>query len=145
MADGQHLDWHEVKSRLPHGNDFRFIAKADVSQERIIARFYMVPLHQILEAHFPDDPIVPGVFILEAMAQAAGLWLSINVEDAGNKKWDFSGLAGGVRWRRKVRPGDILEITARLEKVRSDFYYFVAEAKVGDELACEAKPIVALR
>lgn len=138
MADSRHFNWHEVKERLPQGNGFRFIACADVSEGEVRARFYMVPTHQILEAHFPGDPIVPGVIILEAMAQACGLYLGHNVPDAQSKKWSFAGV-DKVRWRQNVRPGDILEITVRLEKDRSGFYYFDAKAKVGEELACEAR------
>lgn len=93
--------------------------------------------------HFPEKPVMPGVLMLEAMAQAAGvLWSLSYQEDAGKVP-----LLAGVdqaRFRRIVTPGDQMHIHLQVEKKRQALAWFNSEIKVEGEIACQAKLLIAL-
>jgi 3-hydroxyacyl-[acyl-carrier-protein] dehydratase len=87
--------------------------------------------------HFPDHPIMPGVLIIEAMAQVGGIlaFKSANVE---NKVVYFMGI-DKARFRRPVLPGDTLQITVEVKKIRGAIWCFKASASVGDSVAADAE------
>jgi beta-hydroxyacyl-ACP dehydratase FabZ len=90
------------------------------------------------QGHFPIDPIMPGVLILESMAQVGGILAYLTDKDKfeGNLVY-FAGL-DNVRFRRKVVPGDQLIIKAEVEKSKGKIYKFSARAYVDEQLAAEA-------
>ncbi len=89
------------------------------------------------EGHFPGHPIMPGVLILEAMAQAGGVLLLTSVEDPRGKLVYFSGI-DGARFRRPVLPGDVLTLECELVKLRGPICKMRGTARVGDEKVAEA-------
>jgi beta-hydroxyacyl-ACP dehydratase FabZ len=87
--------------------------------------------------HWPENPVMPGVLILEAMAQVGGVFLLCTSENRG--KLAYFGGVDRVRWRRAVRPGDQLVIEAVMIKCRGAVGKVKIEARVDDELACEGE------
>lgn len=97
--------------------------------------------------HFPQEPVMPGVLVLEALAQAAGVALA--VREGATRADDEAGAAGepriayltgvdGARFRRKVVPGDVLRLTGTITRFRRGLATVEAVALVGDEVAAQA-------
>lgn len=89
------------------------------------------------QGHFPGQPVFPGVFILEAMAQTAGCVVILNAEGRKPKSVFFM-TVDGAKFRRPVVPGDRLQLHMMLEKARRDIYWYRGEAKVDGVLVAEA-------
>jgi 3-hydroxyacyl-[acyl-carrier-protein] dehydratase len=96
--------------------------------------------------HFPHRPVMPGVLMLEAMAQAAALMAfdALGVMPDDKTVFYFAGI-DGARFKRPVEPGDQLILEAELDRARAGIYKFKARAKVGDEIACEAELMCTMR
>jgi beta-hydroxyacyl-ACP dehydratase FabZ len=84
--------------------------------------------------HWPDNPVMPGVLVLEAMAQVAGVLLLCTSENSG--KLAYFGGADKVRWRRTVRPGDQLRMEVKILRVLGTVGKVEVEATVEGEVAC---------
>ena len=96
------------------------------------------------QGHFPGQPVMPGVLIVEAMAQVGGIILSQHADLPQGKIWFFAGI-DGVRFRRQVVPGDRLEMTAKLLNVkRKRFAKMEAIALVDGQKACDGTLMFAL-
>jgi 3-hydroxyacyl-[acyl-carrier-protein] dehydratase len=89
-----------------------------------------------LAGHFPGRPVMPGVLIVEALAQTGAVAVLAEDENRGRLAL-FAGI-DGCRFKRIVEPGDTLELHVELEKVRGPIGRGKAEARVGDQLACRA-------
>ena len=89
------------------------------------------------QGHFPGHPIMPGVLIIEAMAQVGGMLLMGAVPDPENKVVYFTSL-NNVKWRRPVKPGDQLRFELELLQVRGMMCKMSGVAKVDGEIVCEA-------
>ena len=88
--------------------------------------------------HFPQEPVMPGVLIVEAMAQCSGIMVLSNVPDPENYSTYFMKI-DGVKFKRKVVPGDTLQFEIHLlEPIRRGVALVEAKAFVGETLACEA-------
>ena len=88
--------------------------------------------------HFPEEPVMPGVLIVEAMAQCSGIMVLSNVPDPENYSTYFMKI-DGVKFKRKVVPGDTLQFEIHLlEPIRRGVALVEAKAFVGETLACEA-------
>ena len=88
--------------------------------------------------HFPQEPVMPGVLIVEAMAQCSGIMVLSNVPDPENYSTYFMKI-DGVKFKRKVVPGDTLQFEIHLmEPIRRGVAVVEAKAFVGETLACEA-------
>jgi 3-hydroxyacyl-[acyl-carrier-protein] dehydratase len=96
--------------------------------------------------HFPHRPVMPGVMMLEAMAQAAALLsiesLGISLDD--KSVFYFAGI-DGARFKRPVEPGDQLILEAEVSRMKASIWKFNVRARVGDELAVEAELMLAMR
>jgi beta-hydroxyacyl-ACP dehydratase FabZ len=85
--------------------------------------------------HWPNNPVMPGVLVLEAMAQVGGVFLLCTAEHQG--KLAYFGGVDKVRWRRAVRPGDQLVMEAVLERIKGNVGRVSMVARVDDEVVCE--------
>ena len=95
------------------------------------------------QGHFPDKPLMPGVLIVEAMAQVGGLIVT-QIPDLPKGLFVFAGI-DGVRFRRPVVPGDQLKITCELVSIkRQRFGKIRGEAKVDDQLVCSGELMFSL-
>lgn len=93
------------------------------------------------QGHFPDNPVFPGVLIIEALAQTCALCLN---GDGRGKLPIFAGI-NSARFRRMVRPGDQLRLSVRGIGEKNGFYTFETVAETAEEIACEAELVVVLK
>lgn len=130
---------------LPHRPPFLFIDSVDEvgPGARVVATKLVRPDEWVLEGHFPDYPVLPGVIILEAMAQAGAILILLAPEHAGKIPL-FAG-ADKVRFKQQVRPGDALRVTMEVTRMRGDIGWGNGTAHVGEKLACTAEIVFALR
>jgi beta-hydroxyacyl-ACP dehydratase FabZ len=123
---------------LPHRPPFLLVDRVlELSDNYVLAEKLVSVAEPVLAGHFPGRPIFPGVMIVEAMAQAAGIWLA---STSPERRSQLSMLAGvdGARFRRQVVPGDVLRLEARALAARSKLVKIEAKASVGGESVAEA-------
>jgi 3-hydroxyacyl-[acyl-carrier-protein] dehydratase len=135
----------EVMRRLPHRYPFLLVDRVleCVSGERLVALKNVTANEQFFAGHFPGRPVMPGVLILEAMAQAAGIlaFVTANVYPDENVRFYFAGI-DKARFRRPVEPGDQLMLRATLERRIRTIWKFATVAEVGGEEVCAAEMLV---
>lgn len=142
------MDVKEIRDYLPHRYPFLLIDRvvALVEGETIQAYKNVSVNEPFFTGHFPDSPIMPGVLIIEALAQAAGI---LGFKTAGKKPSDGSiyYLVGcdNVRFKRMVIPGDRLQLDARVVSSRRGIWKFECEASVDGDLATSASILCADR
>jgi 3-hydroxyacyl-[acyl-carrier-protein] dehydratase len=129
-----------IQRIIPHRYPFLLIDKVrDVVANKSCVGIKNVTYNEPqFQGHFPGMPIFPGVMIIEAMAQTSGILvgLSMDLVDKGAKVF-FMGV-DGVKFRRKVVPGDVLELHVTALRGGGRVWKFEGRAMVGTELACEA-------
>jgi 3-hydroxyacyl-[acyl-carrier-protein] dehydratase len=125
----------EIEAILPHREPFLLIDEVVELEpgERVVARKTVRPEEWYLAGHFPGRPVMPGVLIVEAMAQAGAVAVLSQEENRGRLAL-FAGI-DDVRFKRIVEPGDELELECTLEALRGPIGRGKATAKVGEELA----------
>jgi 3-hydroxyacyl-[acyl-carrier-protein] dehydratase len=139
------MDVEKIKEVIPHRDPFLLLDSVHelISGKSIIASKMLLPTQPIFEGHFPGNPIYPGVYYIESIAQAGALLLYItNPETIGSL-----GLLSGIeetRFRKPCKPGDRVVYEVILEKKRGMFFWLKGKAYIGDEIAAEAKISVAL-
>jgi len=138
----------EIKEYLPHRYPFLLIDRVTVFEKdvRVVATKNVTANEPFFPGHFPHFAVMPGVLIVEAMAQAAAV---LSLKSLGHKndgKWVyyFVGI-DGARFKRPVTPGDTLTLEVKAGQSRRGMAKFTAVAKVGDEVAAEAELLCALR
>ena len=125
----------EIEAILPHRDPFLLIDEVTTLEPgvRVVARKHVRPEEWYLAGHFPGNPVMPGVLMVEALAQAGAVAV-LSHETYRGKLVLFAGI-DGVRFKRLVRPGDELELSCELERMRGSIGRGAAEATVGGELA----------
>jgi 3-hydroxyacyl-[acyl-carrier-protein] dehydratase len=125
----------EIESIIPHREPFLLLDEILELEpgSRVVARKLVRPDEWFLEGHFPGNPIMPGVLMVEALAQAGAVAVLAQEKNRGRLAL-FAGI-DDVRFKRIVRPGDELTLSCELETVRGPIGRGVARAAVGDELA----------
>ncbi len=133
------LDINEIKRILPHRYPFLLIDRVLEIQrrKRIIAIKNVTVNEPFFAGHFPDFPIMPGVLVVEALAQAGGVLLLTEIPDRTSKRMVFTGIER-ARFRRPVVPGDQLRLIVDCIVFRSNAGRMRGEAWVDDKLVCEA-------
>ena len=125
----------EIEAILPHRDPFLLLDEVLELEPgvRVVARKTLRPDEWYLAGHFPGRPVMPGVLIVEAMAQAGAVAVLSEEENRGRIAL-FAGI-DDVRFKRIVEPGDELELTCDLERLRGPIGRGKATARVGGELA----------
>lgn len=133
------LDINDIQRILPHRYPFLLIDRViDLTRkERIVAIKNVTINEPFFQGHFPNMPIMPGVLIVEAMAQAGGALLLTEVPDRDHKLMVFTGIEK-AKFRKPVTPGDQLRIEVKVVVWRTMAVKMEGAAYVGDKLACEA-------
>ena len=110
-----------------------------IEKESVVAIKYVTGDEDFFKGHFPEYKVMPGVLILEALAQA-GAFIVLSMDEYKGKIAFFAG-ADEVKWRRQVKPGDVLRLCVKVEKFKFGMGIADAAAYVGDEkeIACTAK------
>lgn len=138
-TEGTLYDYEAVLQLLPHRYPFLFIDKVNEMEvgQSIVCQKNVSFNEPYFSGHFPQDPVMPGVIQVEAMAQAGCILIALSFEkESAGKRPAFIGV-DQCRFRRPVRPGDVLRIEAQLESFRRGIAKLSAKVFVGSELASE--------
>ena len=133
------LDKDYVKDYLPHRDPMLFIDRVTaLGEDTITIESDVDPKAEYFKGHFPGMPIMPGVLIVETVAQAGALLVSLTRGLSDDKFIAFSNV-DSVKFRRPVEPGEVLTVDVEIEKIRLPFYKFVGIAKVDGKVAASLK------
>ncbi len=135
----QEIGITEILDILPHRYPFLLIDRIlEFEKNRMARGLKNVTMNEhFFQGHFPGHPIMPGVLIIEAMAQVGGI-LAFKSADVNDKVVYFMGI-DGARFRRPVFPGDTLELTLVVKKTRGNIWTFEGKAHVKDKLVAGAE------
>jgi 3-hydroxyacyl-[acyl-carrier-protein] dehydratase len=142
------MDIHEILKRLPHRYPILMVDRViELEHKKRIRALKNVTINEpYFVGHFPHRPVMPGVMMLEALAQAAAL-LAYDAADAkpdDKSVYYFAGI-DAARFKRPVEPGDQVILDVTLERMKAGIFKFQARASVGGELAVEADLMCAVR
>ena len=142
------MDIHEIMKFLPHRYPMLLIDRVLelVPGERIVALKNVTINEPFFPGHYPHHPVMPGVLVIEAMAQAAGIlsFRSMEEKPAGETVYYFVGI-DGARFKRPVTPGDQLRFEVQVLTGKRGIYKYSAQAYVEGKLAAEAELMCTMR
>jgi 3-hydroxyacyl-[acyl-carrier-protein] dehydratase len=142
------MDIHEVLEHLPHRYPFLLIDRVleVVPNEKIVALKNVTINEPFFPGHYPHHPVMPGVLVIEAMAQAAALlsFKSMGTKPDTNSVYYFVGI-DNARFKRPVSPGDQLIFKVAIIQNRRGLWKFKATAEVDGQVAAEAELICTIR
>ena len=143
------MDINEIREYLPHRYPFLLVDRVvdlNVEEKRIRAYKNVSINEPFFNGHFPAHPIMPGVLIIEAMAQAAGIlgFKMLDLKPADGTLYYFVG-SDKLRFRNPVTPGDQLILEATIDRARAGIYKYKTRASVDGETAVEAELMCTMR
>ena len=142
------MDIHQILKLLPHRYPFLMVDRVlAVELGKSIQAIKNVTINEpFFNGHFPHRPVMPGVLMLEAMAQAAALlsFATQGVTPDDKTVYYFAGI-DGARFKRPVEPGDQLVMDVTLERHKAGIYKFKGITRVAGEIACEAELMCTMR
>jgi 3-hydroxyacyl-[acyl-carrier-protein] dehydratase len=142
MSEAVQLDVQEILRWLPHRYPFLLVDRVlECRMHKSIRALKNVTVNEpFFMGHFPERPVMPGVLIIEALAQAAGvlLFASHGVVPDRSARFYFAGI-DKARFRKPVLPGDQLILTAKLERNMRSIWRVATTALVGEDVVCEAE------
>ena len=142
------MDIYEILKKLPHRYPILMVDRVlDIKPGESIKALKNVSANEpFFQGHFPARPVMPGVLMVEALAQAAGLlsFATYGVQQDDNSVFYFAGI-DEARFKRPVQPGDQLILDVNLERAKSGIYKFAGRASVDGETAVEAKLMCTMR
>ncbi|HVI30536.1 3-hydroxyacyl-ACP dehydratase FabZ [Phenylobacterium sp.] len=135
------IDITEILSRIPHRYPFLLIDRAEEyrANESIVGIKCVTVNEPFFQGHFPGYPVMPGVLLIEAMAQTGAVLMSKSLEVDTTGKAIFFMSADNCRFRSPVRPGDVVRMPVRVVRHRGDVFKFAGQALVGDKVAAECE------
>jgi len=141
------LDIQEILALLPHRYPMLLIDRViDFTPGKSLHAIKNVSINEpIFTGHFPNQPIFPGVLILEAMAQATGLLGFKTVENRSENELYLFAAVDNARFKQPVIPGDTMHLHVEFLKERRNIWKFSAEAKVDGKVVCSAEIMCARR
>jgi 3-hydroxyacyl-[acyl-carrier-protein] dehydratase len=135
------IDITEILARIPHRIPFLLVDRCEdyVASQSIVGIKCVTVNEPFFAGHFPGYPVMPGVLIVEAMAQTSAVLMSksLAVDPAGKAIFFMS--LDNCRFRAPVRPGAVLRMPVEVTHTRRDIYKFKGRAMIGDKVAAEAE------
>jgi 3-hydroxyacyl-[acyl-carrier-protein] dehydratase len=142
------MDIHEILEYLPHRYPMLLVDRVLECEpgKRIVAIKNVSINEPFFSGHFPHFPVMPGVLVIEALAQAAAIlsFRTMGTKPDGQSVYYFVGI-DEARFKRPVGPGDQLLLEVSVERITRGLWKFAGQARVGDALAAEAKLLCTLR
>jgi 3-hydroxyacyl-[acyl-carrier-protein] dehydratase len=142
------MDIHKILKKLPHRYPILLVDRVLELEkgQRIKALKNVTINEQFFNGHFPRRPVMPGVLMLEALAQAAAIlaFETLGVEPDEKTVYYFAGI-DAARFKRPVEPGDQLILDVVMGRMKAGIFKFQAKAMVGNEIAAEADLTCAMR
>ncbi|WP_091739660.1 3-hydroxyacyl-ACP dehydratase FabZ [Phenylobacterium immobile] len=135
------IDITEIMARLPHRYPFLLIDRAEEykAHQSIVGIKCVTVNEPFFQGHFPTYPVMPGVLIVEAIAQSGAVLMSKSLEvDVVGKTILFMSV-DNCRFRAPVRPGDVMKMHVEVVRARGDIFKFRGRALVGDKVAAECE------
>lgn len=148
MAEQVKLNVKDILDTLPHRYPFILVDKVlELIPNRKIRAVKNVTINEeFFIGHFPHYPVMPGVLIIEALAQAAGILSFKSMNESANEEslYFFVGI-DNCRFKRPVGPGDVLALNVQIEKVKGGVWKYQATAEVEQKVCAQAQLMCALR
>lgn len=148
MTIASTMDIHHIMKRLPHRYPMLLVDRVVLLEKDVrIQTIKNVTINEpFFTGHFPHRPVMPGVMILEAMAQTSALlsFASMDVDPGDDTVVYFVGV-DAARFKRPVEPGDQLLMESRCERVKSGIYKYAVKGTVDGDLACSAYVMCTMR
>ena len=142
MSSSKRIDMNieDILKNIPHRYPFLMIDRlTDVNPGESAVGIKNVSINeQFFQGHFPTKPVMPGVLIVEAMAQTAAALVVVSFKEDLSSKLVYFMSIENARFRKPVEPGDTLNIIVNKKQVRGDVWKFSGEAFVGDKLVAES-------
>jgi len=142
------MDIHQILKKLPHRYPILLVDRVlQIEKGKSIQALKNVTINEpFFEGHFPHRPVMPGVLMLEALAQTAALLAFETLDVVPDEKtaYYFAGI-DAARFKRPVEPGDQLILNIELSRMKAGIFKFKAWATVGEELAVEAELMCTMR
>lgn len=135
------FDLKRILERLPHRYPFLMVDRIlNIDVGRSIHAIKNVSMNEPhFTGHFPNNPVMPGVLVLEALAQAGCILAFETWGDEQSPKWLYMTGMDGVRFRKRVRPGDRLDLMVEIIKIKKKAVKMYGRALVDGEVAAEAQ------
>ncbi|HEY3696219.1 3-hydroxyacyl-ACP dehydratase FabZ [Phenylobacterium sp.] len=135
------IDITEILRRIPHRYPFLLVDRAeDYRPSQSIVGIKCVTVNEpFFQGHFPDYPVMPGVLIVEALAQSGAVLMSKSLDVDVRGKTIFFVSLDNCRFRQPVRPGNVLRLCVEVLRARGDLFKFRGRAMVDDKVAAEAE------
>ena len=147
-AHASFTDFSYILKVLPHRYPFLLVDRilSAEPRDRLVAIKNVTINEPFFMGHFPENPIMPGVLIVEALAQSCGLLASIDVKEEKRQQLTFFIAAiDKIRFRKPVRPGDQLKLCAEFISERRNIWKFETHAWVDDEVVAQGEFLLAAR
>jgi 3-hydroxyacyl-[acyl-carrier-protein] dehydratase len=142
------MDIHQILKQLPHRYPFILVDRVlELEKGKSIKALKNVTINEpFFGGHFPHRPVMPGVLMLEAMAQAAALLAfdTVGVTPDDKTVYYFAGI-DGARFKRPVEPGDQLVMDVTLDRMKAGIFKFKGITRVGADVVCEAELMCTMR
>ena len=142
------MDIHQILKQLPHRYPILLVDRVlEFEKGQRIRTLKNITVNEPqFTGHFPNRPVFPGVYMLEAMAQSAALmsFATMGVTPDDNTVYYFAGI-DGARFKRPVEPGDQLIMDVTLDRAKAGIYKFKGVARVDGEVVCEAELMCTMR
>jgi 3-hydroxyacyl-[acyl-carrier-protein] dehydratase len=142
------MDIHQILRQLPHRYPILLVDRVlEIEKGKKIRALKNISINEpFFTGHFPHRPVMPGVLMLEALAQAAALLAfdTLGVTPDDKTVYYFAGI-DGARFKRPVEPGDQLILEVELLRMKAGIFKFGARALVGSEVATEAELMCTMR
>lgn len=142
------MDIHQILKQLPHRYPFLLVDRVlSIEKGKSIQALKNVTINEpFFTGHFPHRPVMPGVLMLEAMAQVAALLAfdTLGTTPDDNTVYYFAGI-DAARFKRPVEPGDQLVMDVTLERMKAGIFKFKGVTRVGEAVACEADLMCTMR
>jgi len=140
------IDVCQIQELLPHRYPFLLVDRVlelDIDAKRILAQKNVSINEPFFQGHFPGRPIMPGVLIIEALAQAGGVMTQLTLGRDSQSKLFYMVKVENARFNKQVVPGDVLMLDVQMKRLIRNMGWYYGEAKVNGEVVASAEVMCA--